>query len=159
MISVRQLARVVVVGIVSVALMTAFGVSSLAEENLSSGRGFGIGASLSLPPWPYAVYCISDVLSLQATGMILPGGAFISTSLHYRVLDGRALDLLAYLGLGIAVSGLYSGFGYAAISAGVALEYSLSKHLAVVGSVGLSYALSGGVGVLPTYGVKLTYYF
>jgi hypothetical protein len=45
------------------------------------------------------------------------------------------------------------------MSAGVALEYSLSKHLAVVGSVGLSYALSGAVGVLPTYGVKLTYYF
>ena len=153
---IRKRRRVVAVPVVSLVLIGLLASSSLTQENLSSGRGLGIGAGLSLPPWPFVSYFFSDQVGVNATGIIFPGIVMVSVSLQYRALDSKALDLLANLGLGVIVGGIGSPLGDVFVSVGTSLEYSFSRSLAVLASVGLSLSSSG---LSPTYGASVVYYF
>jgi len=144
---------------VSLLLLGVLGSNGLSQENVSSGRGFGLGVAISLTPWPFISYVFSDRVGMQATGVLLPGVVAISASLDYRFLDNKSLDFLASSGLVVLISGLLNPLEGTFVSGGASLEYSFSRNLAVLASVGLSTPLSGLGGVQPSYGLSVVYYF
>jgi len=162
-----------ITGILVIALLVSLrsGFSQISQQdsysaNLSSGRGFGVGITLSVPPGIFLEYCFSDRLGLQASGGYSVGVVYVGGALKYRFLDARAFDLLMHVNGGF-LGGSVMGFSYGGIIAGggVGAEYSITKHLALNASLGISYYLfsvPGVIGVgnlLPSYGFSLTYYF
>lgn len=147
------------------------------EENLSLGRGFGVGMELNTPFWNvptgiFLEFCFSDAFALQ-----LSCGDYGSSSVHayfggmakYRILDTTHLDLLVYLH---GIVHLREGFMgssnwvvYSTIIAGLIGEYSLTKRLAVNCSVGSvsryapASSSSYSAEKIPNFGIGITYYF
>ena len=146
------------------------------EENLSLGRGFGVGMALNTPFWNvptgiFLEFCFSDSFTLQ-----LSCGDYACSSVHayfggmarYRIIDTSHLDFLVYLH---GIFHFREGFigsnwvVYSTIITGLIGEYSLTKHLAVNCSVGSvsRYAPSDSSGYsaekIPNFGMGITYYF
>ena len=156
--------------IMAVLLVTAFvawgGVAQEVDENLSSGRSFGLGATLSSPPVVSGILCLSDETCLEVTagfwsGVVVANGAF-----QYRIIDGPTLDFLPF------VSGGYWGVSYGGqflggpiLGAGGIAEYSFTRELVVRASVGVTYVAADFVGITyasavsMTYGLSVHFYF
>ena len=124
----------------------------LPQENMSAERGFGIGASLTIPPWPFISYCFSDNLSITASGMLLLGTAVLGAGLEYRLLDNRSIDALVSAGGLLFIGPIPSG----AVSASAIVEFSPFRSLAIRASAGITFSLTG---VSPGYGASIVYYF
>jgi len=147
------------------------------EENLSLGRGFGVGIELNTPFWNvptgiFLEFCFSDAFALQ-----LSCGDYARATTHgyfggmarYRIIDTTHLDLLVYLhGIAHFREGFMGSSNWVVCSTvitGLIGEYSLTKHLAVNCSVGsISYhdpGYSSGYSAenIPTFGIGITYYF
>lgn len=147
--------RIAVVLVIVVLACAAVMAQEAPSQDLSAGRGFGLGASLSVYPfsyipWPFVSFILSDAFAVSLTGVLIPGVFGVSAALEYRLLNGAAFDILPALSVGAAFG---SGFFSASVSAGVIAEYSLSRAIAL--RLTLSLALSLSVGV----GFSFLYYF
>ena len=140
------------------------------EENLSLGRGFGVGVEANMPYWNvptgiFLEFCFSDSFALQ-----LSCGDYGLSSLHsyfggmvkYRLIDSGHLDFLVYLhGIFYFREGFITedNLECTVIMTGLIAEYSITEHIAVNGSIGSGFRHGLGGDNLPNYGIGITYYF
>jgi len=126
-----------------------------ASGNLSADRGVGLGAKMSvLPmsilPWPFINWEISDLFGIGITGLLFPGVFGVSGSLEYRILNGDTVDVLPSISVGIAgVGSVVSTSATVSIIA----EYSIRRSLAMRAAVSYGSLLAVGVSV------SLIFYF
>ena len=155
--------------LVVVAVLLMLSLVGFAQDdgvNLSSGRSFGVGVTLSSPPMLTGIWCVSDQMCLELMAGYMSGVIMATGSLQYRMLDGAAFDVLPYLEAGYwGVSIVGYTFGGPIVGAGAIAEYSLSKSIVVRGNVGVTYIAAdfGGISLYDafgfSYGLSLHYYF
>jgi hypothetical protein len=149
-----------------VGTLTLAGISQEAADNLSIGRTFGIGATISSTPVVTGIVCLSDEACLEISGGYWSGVILATGSFQYRVIDGADLDLLPYVSAGYwGVSLLGYSFGGPILGGGVIAEYSFAKALALRASLGATYVAADFTGVPlfsafgVSYGLSVHFYF
>jgi len=124
-------------------------------NDLSAGRGLGVGARLgvvpmSIIPWPFLNWEVTDSFGVGVTGFFFPGLFGVSGSFEYRLVNGRSVDVLPSVALGIGSTG---GEVTTSLTAGAIVELSFSESLA------FRAAANYGTLALLTVSVSLIFYF
>ena len=136
-------------------LVLTISMPMVAQQDLSSSRGLGIGARVNLlplfsVPWPFLSIAFSERLLSSVSGVVLPGVLVIGGALEYRLLNGAALDVLPFVSL---VASILNGSFSPDIGTGLIVEYSMSRRLAVQASVAI------GLSLIPSAQLSFIYYF
>ena len=132
------------------------------QDNLSANRGLGVGIIVGAPSELFLSYSLLNRLDLEGWLGYLAGDIYFGGALRFRLLDLRTFDLFLYTATGNSYKeAALLGWGGTILTAGVDVEYSITKHLALdlLVASGIHLSSAGGLSLLLSYGFGAAYYF